>query len=644
MNRIICMLVFSLFPFLLFGQASKASSKEIKAYENAVIMVNEGKYKEALPILNTLVRENKNFVDASWTLAELYGKMRNEPRQISTLQNVAKPKIPRYYNSLMRLAAAYHGMCNYEEAIKTYELIPSSESTFYRIAQQEIQQAKNAIELRGKPVPFNIRNMGKNINTEYDDYWPSITADESLFSTTIKVGKLEGQSDFGRGVHEDIFISKKEDGEWTPTQNAGTALNTMGNEGAQSFSLDGRYLFFVACDRHTGLGGCDIYYSIRMGDLWSEAINPGAPLNSRHWETYPSFSPTGDEIYFASNRPGGTGKSDIWKSKVTIQENGMLKFSEPVNLGSAINTPEDELSPFIHADNHTLYYSSKGLTGMGGYDVFVSYKDSLGKWSKGKNIGYPLNTCKDEIGFVVNAYGDKAYFSSDGQEKNGQGRDIYEIKLEGGNYRPIKKMKYARGKIVDVETMEPIQAQIDVFSIKSNETVFRSVSDRKTGDFVVCAPEDEDIGVNVNKKGYMLYSENFTPDNPVQFDLKTGIPLDKIEIGKSVILKNIFFDFDEFTLKKESYLELDRLVAFMKLNPKVRIRLDGHTDIKGTQEYNMTLSVNRAKAAYNYLISKGILKSRLEYKGYGKNVPIADNSTAAGRTLNRRTEIVIIAK
>ncbi len=644
-NKTAYILIFSFFPFLLFGQATNASRKEVNAYDNAVILVNSGKYKEALVELNTLVRNNKKFVEASWTLAELHDKMRNDSKRISTLQSVAKPKMPRYYNSVMRLAAAYAETCNYEEAIKTYELIPASESTFHRIAQREIQNCRNAIELRGNQVPFHIKNMGSNINTKFDDYWPSITADEGWFSTTIKMGKLEGESDFGKGVHEDIFISKKADGGmWEPVKNAGPALNTMGNEGAQSFSLDSRYLFFVACDRQTGLGGCDIYYSIRMDNNWSDAINPGIPLNSRNWETYPSLSPTGDEIYFASNRPGGIGKSDIWKCKVTIQENGMLKFSEPVNLGPTINTPEDELSPFIHADNHTLYYSSKGMKGMGGYDVFVSYKDSLGKWSKAKNIGYPLNTCKDEIGFVVNAYGDKAYFSSDGQEKNGQGRDIYEIKLEEGNYRPTKRMKYAKGYIVDVETTQPIQAQIDVFSIKSNETVFRSVSDKKTGDFVVCAPEGEDIGVNVNKKGYMFYSENFTPEDKFQFDIKTGIPLDKIEIGKSMILKNIFFDFDEFTLKKESYMELDRLVSFLKQNPTVKIRLDGHTDIKGTQEYNMTLSVNRAKAAYNYVVSKGIQKNRVEYKGYGKNVPIADNSTAAGRALNRRTEIVIIGK
>jgi outer membrane protein OmpA-like peptidoglycan-associated protein len=631
-----------LFSFSLSAQTN-ASKKEIKTYENAVILMNEGKYSEALPLLNSLTRSNREFVEVSWTLAELYAKMKNDPKRISTLQIVAKPKMPRYYNSLMRLAAAYHETCNYHEAIKTYEMVPTSETGYYRTAQQKIKQCKDALDLVAHPIPFEIRNMGSNINTKYDDYWPSITADEGWFSVTVKLGKLEGQSDFGKGVHEDIFVSKKVNDKWTLIQNVST-LNTIGNEGAQSFSLDSRYLFFVACDRQTGLGGCDIYYSIRTGDSWSEAINPGAPLNTKHWETYPSLSPTGDELYFASNRPGGQGKSDIWKSKVTILENGMLQFSEPVNLGPVINTPEDELSPFIHADNHTLYYSSKGMKGLGGYDVFVSYKNSKGNWSQPANIGYPLNTCNDEIGFVVNAFGDKAYFSSDGQEKNGQGRDIYEVKLQEGNYRPMKRMKYAKGKIVDAETLKPMQAQIDVFSIKSNETVFRSVSDKKDGGFVACVPEDEDFGVHVSKKGYLFYSDYFSAQDSFQFDIKGGIPMDVIEVGKKIILKNIFFDFDEFTLKKESYMELDRLVIFLKQNPRVRIQLAGHTDIKGSQEYNQSLSENRAKAAYNYIISKGISKNRLEYKGFGKDVPIADNSTDEGRALNRRTEIVIIGK
>lgn len=642
MRKITTIFLLILLSCSLMGQ----NKKEIKAYENAVILINNGKYKEAIPILRELIRENKNFVDASWTLSDLYKKMCNDEKRISTLLYIAKPSVPRYNNTLNRLATAYHETCNYEMAIETYKKIPQSESTYYKRAVEGIKKCTEALELVANPVPFNFKNMGTAINSEFDDYWPSLTADESYFSTTIKLNQKQGESTVGKAIHEDIFLSKKVNNVWTKTKNVGAAMNSIGNEGAQSITLDSRYMFFVACDRQQGLGGCDIYYSIREGDFWSPAINAGAPLNTRHWETYPTLSPTGDELYFASNRPGGKGKSDIWKCKVKILPNGKLEFSEPTNLSGTINTPDDELSPFIHADNETLYFSSKGRKGLGGYDVFVTYKTG-NDWTEPKNIGYPINTCKDEIGFVVNANGDKAYYSSDGQEKNGRGRDIYELKLVDGNLKPKKSMKYATGKIVDATTNQPIQATIDVFSTQTNKLVFRSVSDKKTGDFIACVPENEEYGVNASKKGYMFYSDHFEAkakmsDKMTSKEGKVG--LDNIAVGKKMTLNNIFFDFDKATLKKESYFELNQVVKFMKENPTVKIQLSGHTDYKGSHEYNMTLSNDRAKAAYNYLIQKGVPQSRMTYKGYGKTQPVADNNTDAGRALNRRTEILITAK
>ncbi len=631
--------------FTFVSQAfAEASKKEIQQYEKAVILMNEGRYNEAMPIFKQLIHSNKDFVDASWSLSELYTRMGNESMCIKTLQYIAKPKVPRYWNTMMRLARAYHESCNYQEAINTYKQIPQTETGYYKIAQPKIQECEAAIKLMESPVPFVATNMGPNINTEFDDYWPSLTADEGLFSTTVKLNKREGESAFGKGVHEDIYVDKKAaDGSWPKTQNAGNCINTIHNEGAQSFSLDGRYMFFVACDRQGASGGCDIYYSIRQGDGWSKAIVPGAPLNSKYWETNPSLSPTGDKLYFASNRPGGVGKSDIWVVDVAIGNDGLLTFSNPQNLGPKINTKEDELSPFIHADNQTLFYSSKGRGGLGNYDVFVTYKDGKGGWTDPKNIGYPLNTCKDEIGFVVNAYGDKAYFSSNGQETKGRGRDIYELKLQAGNFRPVKHMKYAKGKIIDAETKQPVMAQIDVYSIKSNEKVFKSVSDSKTGEFISCVPEGEDAGVNVDRKGYLFYSEYFDEKQKVKFPEK-GVTMEKIAVGKKITLKNIFFDFDKYTLRPASHHELDRLVKFLKDNPQVHIRLEGHTDGKGNHDYNVTLSENRAKVAYDYLVARRIAKERLAYKGFGPDKPIATNSTPEGRAQNRRTEVIITAK
>ena len=389
------------------GAFAEASQKEMQQYSKAVILMNEGRYSEALPIFKQLVRNNKNFVDASWSLSELYALMGDDAKRIQTLQYVAKPKVARYWNSMMRLAAAYHETCNYQEAINVYKQIPQSEVGYYKMAQPKIAQCEAAIKLMETPVPFVATNMGPNVNTEFDDYWPSVTADEGLFSTTVKLNKREGESSFGKSVHEDIFVDKQDaNGSWLKTQNAGSCINTIHNEGAQSISLDGRYMFFVACERQGGIGSCDVYYAIRQGDGWSKAILPGAPLNTKFWETNPSFSPTGDKLYFASNRPGGLGKTDIWVVDVTIKQDGFLEFSNPRNLGPKVNTKEDEFSPFIHADNQTLFFSSKGRGGLGKYDVFVSYKDGKDGWTEAQNIGYPLNTCKDDIGFVVNAYGE----------------------------------------------------------------------------------------------------------------------------------------------------------------------------------------------------------------------------------------------
>lgn len=645
MRIVISFILFFFVSFCSFAQ----TQKEIKTYENAVILVNEGRYKEALPILKELIRNNKEFIAASWTLSDLYEKMGDSEKRISTLLYIAKPNMPKYSATLLRVGKAYHETCNYEKAIEWYKMIPASDATFYKRGAIGIKQCEDALELVAQPVPFNYKNMGQNINTEFDDYWPSITADESYFSTTVKLNKRQGQSEWGKGCHEDLFLSKKVNNVWSKTQNMGSSINTIGNEGAQCISLDSRYMFFVACDRPTGAGGCDIYYSIREGDSWSPAINLGANVNTRHWETCPSLSPTGDELYFASTRPGGLGKSDIWKCRVEIQPNGHLKFSEAVNLGPTINTPDDEYSPFIHADNQTLYYSSKGMKGLGGYDVYVSYKDEKGGWTTPKNMGYPINTCKDEVGFVVNAHGDKAYFSSNGQEKNGMGREIYELILKEGNYKPNKAMKYATGKILDAQTNKPIQATIDVFNVETNKMVFRSVSDKETGEFITCTPEGEEYGVNVSKKGYIFYSDNFAAKNtnstkPSELKERSNVTLDKIEIGKKMTLKNIFFDFDKATLKKQSFIELNHVAQFMRENPTVRIELSGHTDYKGSDEYNMTLSTDRAKAALEYLAKKGVPRSRMEYKGYGKTQPIADNKTEEGRAINRRTEIMIIGK
>lgn len=634
-------IIFVCWAMLLPVYAQNVSTKSKgaqKAYLEAVSQMRMGRNKEAVKGFRDAIDKDKYFVEAFWLLAETYKAMGNEDLRISTLQRATNKNFPRVSETYQRMAMAQYENGLYKDAQSSFSSIAEADKNS-RIVEW-IEKCKTAQDLRNHPVPFDPKNLGAQLNTIYDDYWPSITADEQTLSMTVLYGKLPG-SNVTMGIHEEIYHSKKVNGVWTKSQNIGAPMNTYGNEGAQTFSFDGQYMFFVACDRRAGMGGCDIYYSIKKGEIWTEPINPGEPLNSKYWETSPSFSAAGNELFFSSNRPGGKGNKDIWKCKVNIGADGKLTFSDPVNLGFPVNTEGDEFSPFIHADNKTLYFSSTGHAGLGGYDIYLSRRED-GKsntWSQPKNLGYPINTHRDEMGFVVNARGDKAYFSSDGIENNGRGKDIYEIVLYDA-IRP-EPVKYFKGNVYDYDKKEPIQAQVELYRLEDDEVVYKSVSDSETGNFMAALPADKEYGFHVSKKNYIFHSGHFGEGDTTEIRISKDIELPRIEKGRSVILKNVFFDFDLYDLKPKSKAELDRVYDFLLQNTRVKLELAGHTDSKGSDDYNQKLSEHRARAVYNYLIKKGIARERLTFAGYGAARPIATNDTEAGRALNRRTEAII---
>ena len=217
-----------------------------------------------------------------------------------------------------------------------------------------------------------------------------------MISTTVLSPKWMG--DAPMQYQEDMYVSHWNGSKWSYSEPLPAPMNGYGNEGSQSFSADGRYMFFVQCTNRENIGSCDIWYSIRKGDKWSNPINLGEPANSRYWESNPVMSPTGDMIYFTSNRPEGLGGKDIWCVQVYIDDYGYLKTYNPQPLGKPINTDKDEFAPFIHADNHTLYFSSDGHKGLGGQDIFRSVHNDDGSWSTPENLGYPINTHGDESG------------------------------------------------------------------------------------------------------------------------------------------------------------------------------------------------------------------------------------------------------
>jgi len=477
-------------------------------------------------------------------------------------------------------------------------------------------------------------NIGSAINTTDDEYWPTITADgQTLMFTRQPVS--HGGSTTKDFLQEDFFLSFYTDDTWQKAINAGAPLNTRQNEGAQTLSSNGRYMYFTACDRPGGMGSCDIYFSAFNEGKWSEPYNLRSPVNSSHWESQPSISADGKTLFFSSNRPGGLGGKDLWYSIM----NERNQWTTPVNMGEKINTEGDEMSPFIHFDGKSLYFASDGRIGLGGFDIFMTRMISDSSWSEPQNLGYPINTYNDEMGLVIESGGKKAYFSSIRDKLNG--KDIFYFDLYE-SVRPTP-VSYLKGKVYDKETGKLLKADYELINLSTNKITIKSSTDGN-GNFLICLPSGYNYGINVSKAGYLFYSENFMFEGEhtaVEPFIKK-IRLSPIKVGETMLLTNVFYEIDSWELKKESMSELNTLADLLLDNKGLLIEIGGYTDATGSTDYNLALSEKRAMSVVKYLVNRGISPDRLKYKGYGNTSPIGDNITEEGRRLNRRTEAKII--
>ncbi len=613
---------------------TKINKKAVAAYNEALENAEQARFTESITSLQKAIQLDAHYIDAYLSLAGVYGQVKNYPQSVVYYEKAFA--LDSNYTSEYMLPYAINlaGEGEFEKALATIN---------YLLAKPNLSpNTKKAAEYRQKTFQFAVDyakkndtknyvfapvNLGDSVNTTESEYWPSIPIQGKELVFTRKVNNR----------NEDFFSSVRKDSGWDKAQPLSGNINTPQNEGALNISQDGNWLIFAAANRREGYGDFDLYISYLTPEGWSEALNLGGKINSEFWESQPSLSPDKRDLYFASNRPGGYGGSDIYVAH--LQPNG--KWSTPENMGPEINTAGDENSPFIHADNQTLYFASNGLPGYGDEDLFVVRKGPNGNWSNPQNLGYPINTINREGTLFIVADGETAYYASDRSDSKG-GLDIYSFVLRQ-DIRPYKTL-WVKGTVSDKTTRKGLPSAVELIDLNTKQLLSKVQTD-ETGNYLITLPVGKDYAFNVSRKGYLFYSDNFSlkdksPDSTYQKD----ILLQPIEINASIVLRNIFFDFNKYEVKPESQVELDKVAQLLQDNPTVKIQIAGYTDNVGNAADNLKLSQNRAKAVVAYLTAKGIDAKRLSAKGYGETVAVADNKTEEGRAQNRRTELKVIAR
>jgi outer membrane protein OmpA-like peptidoglycan-associated protein len=624
-----------------------------KAFAKANNLMLNQNYQQAIKLLvlaDSLDPNNSNinFKLGFSYLNSLNGKKKAENHLIKAVQNISPkykdnnykergaPSIAWFY-----LGQAYHFNNKFDQAIDAFnkfrEYTDPKDLNLASEINRQIEFCINGKMLSEAPVAMEVKNLGKNINSAFPEYAPVISADESvLIFTSRRNNSTGGKIAEDGGFFEDIYISYNNNGEWSEPQSIGTNINTAGHEATIGLSVDGQQLFIYKDDNGDG----NIYYSKLDGDTWQTPVKLSDNVNSKSWESHATISSDGNTLYFTSDRKGGFGGRDIYFSRRL--PNG--DWGLPINMGPKINTPYDEEGPFIHPDNRTLFFSSKGHNSMGGFDVFISIKDDNGNWSQAMNMGFPLNSSDDDVFYVLSADGKRAYYSSFKEDGYGE-KDLYMASFIEFKEKPLALVK---GTVKDAYGNVPKDVVIIVTDNESGETIGTYIPNSKTGNYLFILPPGANYNISYEAEGYLFKSENIDiPDDANYFQINKAIELEAIQIGSKIVLNNIFFDFDKATLRDISKVELEKLTKLLELNSKMSVEISGHTDAKGNEDYNLKLSQDRAQAVVNYLINKGIDKNRMVAKGYGKSKPVAQNynpdgsENPEGMQLNRRVELKV---
>lgn len=634
-NRILRVLFVVVASVIMVHPIVAQNSKSEKLFSEARNYYSTDNYKKAIEVCNQILKKDEAHTNTHLLLAEMYKDMDSTRLEIVHLTKAAKGS----NNALVefRLGEAFYKLGMYSEALSFYEKYKQNKTIPEKrqfLLACKMASCKFAIQSIANPVEFDPKNMGDRINSKNDEYWPIPTLDGKhlVFTRLMK--------EAGSLPQEDFFMAELDSIDWEAKPIS--EVNTNENEGAQTLSADSKIMFFTACNREDGMGSCDIYFSRYLNGKWTEPQNAGSSLNTTFWEGQPSFSSDNRWLYFSSNRGGGKGKKDIWRIKFRgFSETGKPMWDNPQNLKD-LNTSGNEISPFIHANNQNFYFASDTHVGMGGLDLFSAFIGENGVVQDLKNMGYPINTHKDDMGLTISSIGDVAYFSSARESDNGL--DIFSFNLtQGLQPQPVT---YVKATVTNKKTQKPIQADIELVNLNSSVDKNRLQKADENGEVMLALPLRRNYAFNVSEEGFLFYSQSIqlADANTLTDPLILDIQLDPIEVGAEMDLHNIYYASDSYDILPESEPELQKLVNFLKDNEKLVVEIQGHTDSSGNAESNMVLSKQRAKSVVDYLLSNNINSGRLTFEGYGDTIPVATNETAEGRKLNRRTTIKIIEK
>lgn len=641
------------------------NKKAVKAYEKGIDKKN--KKEERLAFLQEAIDLEPDYVDANYAFAM---------ERIKTLiyENAPFKSTEPYFKKVIEACPKYHsnpyyylGFIYYEEEkwdetakyLKEFLNFKSDDDkkfdknydAFLNQAGMMYKYAKFYNEIMNHPVPFEP-NPVEGICTDKDEYLPIISPDDEMMLFTRKVPYQDRNGIIGMTTDKELELfsySKRNisTGKFDTGAPMSAPFNKNGSEGGATLSLDNKHMFFTLCKDEGGPQiNCDIYYTDLVNGEWTEIKKVEGINDPIYWDSQPSLASDGKTLYFASDRKGGRGGVDLYKA-VKDLKTGI--WSKPENLGPVINTANDEKSPFIHSDFETMYFCSDGHPGVGGFDIFFSKKNEKGEWLEPKNLGVPINTNGDDLGFFVSTDGHLGYFASN-LPSRAKGRsvgkyDIYSFEL----YKEARpdEVVFLRGKVEDKGNNESKNFKVEVTDAVTKK-VTEALVDTLTGDYavIVNAKQKNDLIVTVEKENYTFSSQLISKDSLVNAKpVKVNVETDTIKTGEIYTLNNIYYKTNSADLDPKSMIVIDEFVEFLKAHPTIEIEMYGHTDNVGNDKANLALSTDRAYTVRDALLAKGIEEKRLiAFKGFGSSKPVADNSTEAGRTKNRRTEFVIVNK